>query len=272
VYVSIGYNLAVKHCTKPFFVFLHDDTYVAPDFLENITKHITPNSFFNFVQVEPPMFGNVDMIQRPIRSFGLSAEEFDVDSFREFYWSHVAKLPHTTEPSLYGGFFMAGCVDSFNKVGGFDESFQPYFFEDSDLMIRMHQAGYRFTMILDAIVYHIPSMTSRNSADSAQAHSTTQKIFLKKWKTTFDCYKDFSMLHGSQYCYPSVNIQMQNCNDSLREYVELFSDPAGINTLKVDGAKLTQQDLDLLTQIPYIIESTDSNSTYELGNLILITQ
>lgn len=270
VYVSKGYNLAIKHCTKPFFVFLHDDTYTAPDFLENIVPHLSKNSFCNFVTVEPPLFGNSNTLQKPIENFGLSSETFDKYAFDCFYWNHVNKLSHITEPSPFGGFFMAGPVSVFKSIGGFDEKFIPYFYEDSDLMVRMHLAGYKFTMILNAIVYHIGSLTSRKSADSSTSHKITEKIFLSKWKTTFDYYKQFSMLHGINYTYPSVNIQIQNCDKMLKEYLELFSDINAVNTIKVDGAKLTQNDIDLLPQIPFIIEMANSSGLYELGNLILI--
>ena len=84
VYVSIGYNLAVKHSTKPCFVFLHDDTYTAPNFLENLIPNIKKDTFANFVQVEPPKFNNTSCIQRPIQNFGLNEEEFNKDRFDEF--------------------------------------------------------------------------------------------------------------------------------------------------------------------------------------------
>lgn len=270
VYVSKGYNLAIKHCTKPFFVFLHDDTYTAPDFLENIVPHLSKNSFCNFVTVEPPLFGNSNTIQKPIENFGLSSETFDKYAFDYFYWNHINKLPHIIESSPFGGFFMAGPVSVFKLIGGFDEKFIPYFYEDSDLMVRMHLAGYKFTMILNAIVYHIGSLTSRKSADSLTSHSITEKIFLSKWKTTFDCYKQFAMLHGVNYIYPNANIQIQNCDKPMKDYLELFSDINGVNTIKVDGMKLTQNDIDLLPQIPYVIETVSSSGLYEIGNLILI--
>lgn len=271
VYVSMGYNLAIKHCSKPYFVFLHDDTYTAPNFLENLIPHLTERVFCNFVTVEPPLFGNPDTIQKPIRNFGTSSESFDKNAFNSFYFNHIKNLPHVEEASPFGGFFMAGFVNSFKSVKGFDESFKPYFYEDSDLMVRLHLAGYKFKLILNSIVYHIGSLTSRTSSDSLHAHNTTQKIFLKKWKTTFEYYKLFSMFHGIEYSYPNLRIDSKNCNEQIKEYLELFNDPTGINLLQIDGSKLTQEDLELLAQIPYIIKSTDKNCEYEIGNLILKT-
>lgn len=271
VYVSKGYNLAIKNCTKPYFVFLHDDTYTAPNFLENLAKHLTDDAFCNFAQIEHPIFNNPDLLIRPIRDFGRSAETFDKKALDDFYWSHIKKLTYTTEPSIYGGFFMAGNVDLFKRLGMFDEAFQPYFFEDSDLMVRIHLAGYGFVFVIDAMVYHMGSLTSRTSSDSHLAHNTTQNIFIKKWKTTFDHYKTFSMLNGNKYVNPEIRIEAQNCNPQLQSYLDLYHNPDGTATLKIDGTNLTQADVDYLPQIPYLVQDTQPNSVYALGNLILTT-
>ena len=176
VYVSSGYNLAVQHSTKKAFVFLHDDTYTAPNFLENLVPHITETMFCNFCTVEPPIFNDPDTIQKPIRNFGLKNTPFQKEEFfafcqqREQSLSHIS---HRTEPSPFGGFFMAGLKDTFLSVGGFDESFKPYFHEDADLMVRLHMAGFRFTLALDSVVYHVGSLTSRHYDDSHTAYQKT---------------------------------------------------------------------------------------------------
>lgn len=271
VYVSKGYNLAIKNSTKDFFVFLHDDTYTAPNFLENLLPHLSDTTFCNFVAVEPPIFGNPNTIQKPINNFGLSAETFDKESFDLFYWNHTSNLPHTSEPSPFGGFFMAGSVHTFRSIGGFDEQFVPYFFEDSDLMVRLHLAGYRFSLILNSIVYHIGSLTSRTSEDSQTAHNTTRDIFLRKWKTSFDLFKQHVMLNNTEYQDPSIKIQAHNIDNQLNSFLQLLHNESGINTIEIDGTNLSQSDVDYLLQIPYLIQNTEPNQQYQLGNLLLKT-
>lgn len=270
VYVSIGYNLAIKHATKKCFVFLHDDTYTAPEFLENLLPYITLNTFCNFVTVEPPVFNNPDTIQKPIRDFGMTAHSFDKNAFDTFYWEHISKLPHKQELSPYGGFFIAGYIESFNRVGGFDEEYQPYFFEDSDLMARLHLEGYRFLLILDSIVYHIGSQTSRGTEESDIAHKTTQNIFLKKWKTTFDYFKQYTMLNNLSYNKPNIFIQKRNCNNLLSDFIDLLHEPQGNVILKVDGDKINQQDIEYMLQLPYMIHNISEKGTYEIGNLEIL--
>ena len=272
VYVSKGYNLAIENCTKDYFVFLHDDTYTAPEFLENLTPHLSSTSFCNFVTVEPPLFGNPNTIQKPIQNFGLSADAFDKKAFDSFYWNHVGSLPHTTESSPFGGFFMAGHVSTFKSVGGFDERFVPYFYEDSDLMVRLHLAGYRFTLILNSIVYHIGSLTSRTSADSVTAHNTTRDIFFQKWKTSFEHFKHYTMTNNIEYKDPNAKIQAYDVNENLNSLLKTLHNESGSVIIEVDGKTISQSDVDFLLQMPYILQDVEPNTQYQLGNLLIKTQ
>ena len=266
VYVSAGYNLAVKHSTKPCFVFLHDDTYTAANFLENLIPNIKKDTFANFVQVEPPKFNNTNCIQRPIQNFGLDETEFDKDKFDEFIDEHIATLPHLVEPSPYGGFFLSGYKESFLDVNGFDENFQPYFFEDSDLMVRLHLKGYKFVLVLNSIVYHMGSLTSRGTEESTIAHDTTHKIFVKKWKIEFEYFKNYSMLQNIPYKHTPAKITCHNCSEQIKEYLTLFSEESNIEVL-VDGSQLTQQELGYLQSLSYILQDIDSPGVYQIGSL-----
>ena len=267
VYVSVGYNLAMKHSTKSCFVFLHDDTYTAPDFLENLIPHIKKDVFATFVQIEPPKFHTTSTLQKPIRNFGSNESEFDKSELDKFYHEYTPTLPHNVEPAPFGGFFMSGYKDSFLSVGGFDEDFQPYFFEDSDLMVRLHLEGFRFVLVLDSLIYHMGSLTSRGTEESDIAHNTTQKIFLKKWKTTFDVFKEYTMLNGFEYKKPSLDITLHNPNKSIQDVVDIFNSSEGDIEVHIDGNNFNQQDVDYLLVFPYIIKDLEYGEVYEIGNL-----
>lgn len=271
VYVSIGYNLAVKYSTKKCFVFLHDDTYTAPNFLENLLPHLTPEIFCNFITIEPPVFGDPDTIYKPIRNLGLNSKEFSKEKLDSFYYEHIQRLSHITEPSIYGGFFMAGFKKSFLDIGGFDEDYQPYFFEDSDLMVRLYLANYKFLFILNSMVYHIGSQTSRGTEESLIAHKTTQNIFLKKWKTTFDHFKQYSMLNGLKYKKPNVNIIVDNIPSSLQEFIDILNAPSEDIKVIVDGNNINQQDIDYLLLFPYILQDLEPKQSYIIGNIKINT-
>ena len=156
-------------------------------------------------------------------------------------------------------------------MGGFDEKFQPYFFEDSDLMVRLHLKGYKFVLVLNSIVYHMGSLTSRGTEESMIAHDTTRDIFIKKWKTTFDYFKQYSMLNGFNYNNPNIHITFNNPTNDLQNLINLLDTPTGSIHAIIDGKKFNQQDLDYLFLFPYIINNLESENTYEIGNIIIKT-
>ena len=234
VYVSVGYNLAIKHSTKSCFVFLHDDTYTAPNFLENLIPHIKKDVFATFVQIEPPKFHTTSTLQKPIRNFGSNESEFDKDELDKFYHEYTPSLPYNVEPAPFGGFFMS---------------------------------GFRFVLVLDSLVYHIGSLTSRGTEESVIAHNTTQNIFLRKWKTTFDIIKEYTMLNGFDYKKPSLDITLYNPNKSIEDVVDIFNSPEGDVEVQIDGGNFNQQDLDYLLLFPYIIKDLEYEEVYEIGNL-----
>lgn len=267
VYVSEGYNIALNNATRKCFVFVHDDTYVAKGFLENMIPHITEKQFCNFTTVEPPIYNDPDTVGKPIKNFGRDAKTFDLAAFNSFCEDHIKRLQITTIDSPFGGFFMCGYVSSIMSVGGFDESFKPYFHEDGDLMIRLHQAGYRFVQVLNSLVYHMGSMTSRGTEESVLAHNTTRDIFLKKWKVPFEYIKEYSMAGDMPYKKIPVEITCDNCTNDVLNFVYLINEPGSNVKVYFDQTKLNQQDFQYLQTLPYVLQSMEEPGSYELGNL-----
>jgi|694.fasta_scaffold06958_16 GT2 family glycosyltransferase len=268
VYVSRGYNIALKNCSKPYFVFLHDDTFIAPNFLENILPHISESQFCNFTAIEPPVFGNIDSATAPIRDFGRSLDTFVVENFNKYTEKYVQTLEHRTVESPFGGFFMVGSTKSILSIGGFDETFQPYFFEDSDLMVRLHLANFRFIQVLDSLVYHMVSLTSRGTPESRVAESITHKLFVKKWKVEFNYFRQYTMSAGIPYKKIPVLIKHTNCSESLQEYLSLISEPSTVELI-VDGLQISQEDVGYIQSLPYIIQDTILSGSYQLGSMQL---
>lgn len=267
VYVSKGYNLALKHCTKKCFVFFHDDTFLADGFLENMIPHITENQFCNFTTVEPPLYNNINSDLRPIADFGRSMDAFNLDSFKSFCKDHIKRLKKKVIDSPFGGFFMSGYKASMESVGGFDETFQPFFYEDSDLMVRFYQAGYKFVHALDSLVYHMGSLTTRGTKEGEESEKTTAAIFIKKWKTTWECIREYTLSRGLPYKKISVDIQAINCDPALSWYIDLVSEPGSEIVISFDAKTINQQDFESLQTISYILQSIEDEGEYELGNL-----
>lgn len=267
VYVSEGYNLTLKNSTKRCFAFVHDDTYVAKNFLENILPNVNEKQFCNFTTVEPPMYNNVDELRRPIKDFGRDPRAFNLKDFNRFCEEHCKKLETTVLDSPFGGFFMAGYKSSVMSVGGFDEYFKPYFHEDGDLMMRLHQAGYKFVQALNSLVYHMGSLTSRGTDESVVAHNTTRDLFLKKWKVPFEYIKQYTMAGGIPYKKIPVEIECENCSRDLINFVSLISEPGSEVKVRVDQSKMNKEDFEYIQTLPYVLQSIEEPGNYELGNL-----
>lgn len=267
VYVSKGYNLALKHCTKTCFVFLHDDTFVAPNFLENMIPHISEQQFCNFTTVEPPLYNDPNTLKKPIQNFGRDVDTFNVTDFNNFCKDHINQLKTHTDSSPYGGFFMAGYKKSIDSVNGFDESFRPYFYEDSDLMLRLHLAGFGFIHVLNSIVYHMGSLTSRTSADSSTAQDITRNIFINKWKVPYEYIKHYTIDNKIPYKFIPVTIIPSNCTDEIKQLLNLFSTENSSIIVYIDCRLMTRQDFEYIQTLPYILQSIQENGEYEIGSL-----
>lgn len=266
VYVSKGYNIALRECTSKCFVFVHDDTFIAPMFLENMIPHINEKQFCNFTTIEPPIYGEQSTPAKPIKDFGRSVDTFVLEDFIKFTVEHISTLERTYIEAPFGGFFMAGMVEPILSIGGFDEAFQPYFHEDADLMARLHLAGFKFIQALDSIVYHMGSLTSRTGSESETAHVLTHKIFLKKWKVEFEYFKNYTMLQDIPYEKVPVKIESVNCTEQLKDYLSLISEESSIEVF-VDGSKISQEDVAYLQSLSYIVRSIEEPGTYEIGSL-----
>jgi GT2 family glycosyltransferase len=267
VYVSGGYNLALKHCTKKCFVFFHDDTFLSKNFLENIIPHISEKQLCNYTTVEPPLYNDPNTYEKPIMDFGRSMDVFSLDKFNEFCQKHIPTIPNLVVDSPFGGFFMAGYKSSIDSVGGFDEYFKPYFYEDGDLMIRLHEAGYKFVQVLNSLVYHMGSLTSRAGKEGIDSTNITRSLYIKKWKVPWEYMREYTLANGIPYKKIPVEIKATNANAQLLEFIDLINEPGSDIKVEFDAYKIQQADFEYLQTLPYILQSIEDKGEYEIGNL-----
>ena len=92
----------------------------------------------------------------PVGVLGEAIQRFR-NRFEKARWNH-GLLPRLLKPAVGAGWFTAACLlvrrSAFDAVGGFDEGFFLYF-EDADLGLRLHRAGFRQRQVAEARAWHV---------------------------------------------------------------------------------------------------------------------
>ena len=92
----------------------------------------------------------------PVGVLGEAIQRFR-NRFEKARWNHNL-LPRLLKPAVGAGWFTAACLlvrrSAFEEVGGFDEGFFLYF-EDADLGLRLHRAGFRQRQVAETRAWHV---------------------------------------------------------------------------------------------------------------------
>tara|TARA_R110000772_G_scaffold219714_2_gene330258 strand:- start:551 stop:1681 length:1131 start_codon:yes stop_codon:yes gene_type:complete len=292
---SDTFNKAAELATKDYVAYLHNDIVLAPNFLENIEKHVGENNIVAYTTIEPPIFAGHERPGKIIHDLGDSLETFSKDGLYEFVEEKQKQYQDKTESGIT--FFMCMPRKQLLDIGGLDNLYNPMFCEDDDLIYRWELLGMNCITSLDAICYHFVSKTSRFSEEyknrTQQIEIKSNRNYIRKWGTR---------AKSPKY---NVGIVVDNCNSQLLGALEIFSENIyvgggdidvivqnyilneqpntkydlskkikGIGEEKneeilvtLDGSNITQQDYQMLTQLSEIIKDSGEIGEFELGNL-----
>ena len=291
---SETFNKATKLATKEYVAYLHNDIVLAPNFIENIEKHLKKDRVVSYTTIEPPIFAGHERPGKIICDLGSSLETFNVKTLYSFAESRQKLDENKTEQGVT--FFMCLSREVLLEIGGMDKLYSPMFCEDDDLIRRLSMKGLELITSLDAICYHFVSKTSRFSEEyqsrTQQIEYNSNKNFIRKW--------------GNRNKAPKYNIAfvVKHCNLQMLEALEpwcdriyiddemgvLFAaynetehkntsydltkrvlntkwnDPQGENdiVLEFDAKQFTQQSFNIIQQLPEIIKESGEVGQFEL--------
>lgn len=220
---SETFNKAATLATKEYVAYLHNDIVLAPNFVENIEKHLHGNRVVAYTTIEPPIFAGHERPGKIIYDLGTSLESFKLDALYNYVAQRQLKDANKTEQGAT--FFMCMPKSKLVSIGGMDKLFSPMFCEDDDLLRRFALSGLELITSLDAICYHFVSKTSRFSEEY---RATTQAIelrsnrnFLRKWGS-FAAYD----INRQPLVVPKYNIGLvvKNANLEAVRLLEPFCD------------------------------------------------
>ena len=144
--------------------------------LEPKSKYILILDNDQFVQ-EGWLAQHMDFLKKGYDIVGVEAWQMD----RNFY--PFKKNSNINEPFSYSG--CGGSLikrEVIEKIGLFDDRFNPSYFEDPDFCFRAIDAGYKIGWNANAKVVHLPHQTLGSIADRNQRFQNSFLKFREKWK------------------------------------------------------------------------------------------
>ena len=238
---SETFNKAAELATKEYVVYIHNDIVLAPNFLENIAKHLRKGRVVSYTTIEPPIFAGHERPGKIIHDLGSSLETFNIDKLYSFVQSRQVEDLDKLEQGVT--FFMCLSKEVLLGIGGMDKLYSPMFCEDDDLIRRLLLKGLELVTSLDAICYHFVSKTSRFSEEYQNRTQiieyNSNKNFIRKW--------------GSKSQAPKYDIGyiVKACNSNLLEALEPWCDTIYI-----------EDDMEVLTT--HYLDKEQNNTSYNL--------
>ena len=164
-----GIDYCVSKVKTEFVNILHSDFWLGPNQdieLLKLYDDIEPGErlIASSFRVQPNIFPN-DPPYRPgtifvdFDEFGCHDTDFDGDYFDQ--WSNEFTKDNDIQIRKGGGAGYFCRVEDHINIGGNDPIFQPMYWEDKDLFMRMQMEGYKFIMTSKSLIWHFTSRTSR---------------------------------------------------------------------------------------------------------------
>ena len=178
---------------------LHSDMIIGPNYFENLFKHLERGKVVCATRIEPPI--HPAGREKIVRDFGDEAHNFKWDAFEKFVIQEKANSINQTTKGIFAPWMLY--KDEHLNIGGHDQRFAPYGYEDSDIFNRWILAGYEMVQARDALCYH---MTCRGhkwnkgvgieNPDYRATMDKNAREFLRKWG---------DWIQNNEYQYPIIN-------------------------------------------------------------------
>ena len=281
---------------------LHSDMIIGPNYFENLFKHLERGKVVCATRIEPPI--HPAGREKIVRNFGDEAHNFMWDTFEKFVIQEKADNVNVTTKGIFAP-WMLYKEDHF-AIGGHDQRFAPFGYEDSDIFNRWILAGYEMVQSRDSLVYHMTCRGHRwndgvgkENPDYKDIMSRCEREYIRKWGDWIQndslqypiinpCYdKQIRLFNGKPdtlallepwantiyYDGPVSDIEEYIAKEDTRTVINLANkinrDGAFADVdIRVDGNNFTQQDYIYIRQINAILaQNKPQEGKFKLGNL-----
>jgi len=178
-----GNNQAALEATGEYLVFLNNDTVVTPDWLERFLAHMQSDSKIGLVGPVTNSTGNEARI----------LVNYDTPAQMESFAAQRARsmTGQAFDIRMLAFYCVMARKSQYEAIGGLDERFLVGMFEDDDLAIRYHQAGYRVICAEDIFIHHFQgaSFGKLENAQYTRLFEENKQKYEEKWGKKWEPYQ-----------------------------------------------------------------------------------
>jgi len=264
---TILYDKGIELAKTDIIGILHADMIVGPNYIENLLKHLKPQTVVCATRIEPPL--HPEGKEKIIRNFGLDFDDLNIEAFEEYTLEAQNEYKDQTSKGMFAPWILY--KSDFQAIGGHDPGFAPFPYEDSDIFQRWILAGYELIQSRDSFVYHLTcrghrwnEQVGKNDDYFTIVEKKAREYYIKKWG---------SWIKNDEYQYPTIipvykkKLILNNSNPQLEEALSIWFNEGEDIIVEVDGNTFTQQDFNYIVQLNEIIKDSGEVGQFNLGNL-----
>tara|TARA_R110002020_G_scaffold2117_3_gene9645 strand:+ start:17400 stop:18545 length:1146 start_codon:yes stop_codon:yes gene_type:complete len=295
------YDEGMRQATNEIVGIIHSDMIIGPNYIENTIKHLERGKVVCATRIEPPIHPAGK--EKIVMDFGMDHNDLKLDEFETFCNEKSNEFKDITTKGIFAPWILYK-EDHF-AIGGHDQIFAPYGYEDSDIFNRWILAGYEMVQSRDAFVYHLTCRGHRWNKgvgivndDYESTMERCRRDFIRKWgdwiqndEFQFPIInskynvgfivknsQDVQLIHNLEpWCdtiyvddsrFKYISLEQPNTSFNLSKRVLPIDNEKNNNILvTIDGNKLTQQDFQIIQKLSAIITDSGELGEFELGNL-----
>ena len=214
------YDEGMRQATNEIVGIMHSDMIIGPNYVENMLKHLKRGKVVCATRIEPPIHPAGK--EKIVMDFGMDYNDLKLDEFEKFCNEKSNEFKDITTKGIFAPWVLYK-EDHF-AIGGHDQTFAPYGYEDSDIFNRWILAGYEMVQSRDAFVYHLTCRGHRWNKgvgivndDYESTMSRCKRDFIRKWG---------DWIQNDEYQFPIINPKydigfvVENCSHQLLEILE----------------------------------------------------
>ena len=283
------YDEGMRQATNEIVGIMHSDMIIGPNYIENMLKHLSKGKVVCATRIEPPIHPAGK--EKIVMDFGMDHNDLKIDEFESFCLNRQKVSKDVTTKGIFAPWILYK-EDHF-AIGGHDQTFAPYGYEDSDIFNRWILAGYEMIQSRDAFVYHLTCRGHRWNKgvgivndDYESTMTRCRRDFIRKWgdwiqndeyqfpiinskydiafiatNCSLELLSNLELWCSRIYCNTDIikymSLEQPNTKFDLKERVfNLDEDKQGQILVEIDGNQFTQQDYQYIQQLPAILDDS----------------